>query len=375
MTAAAAALQTRPASVAWAGVPLSGSVAEDAALRVALPKTPLLGPGESEEDFLPPYTPLDTERNLENVSREYQEHKQRIIDRAREQEAAILPPELSEEEREARLEAAADRAIANSIARWEQREVARVAAEEGRSGLVTSVVEGGARTVAVERATAAGPQKKYKASEVLRFFGRAELKDVLGIGDAGAARWLALSAPFPIMDGSVEYPTVNHYLAGMKYKLATDKPELAVDLFSSKGTIHTKYLRQREQIAYKHKGEKERGQVKEHEDQELLRAESADVADAALPKTMKRYKAQFDESTWLTQKDEVLKRALVYRWKHDARLHRIVEAAKQKDKYLLYYTGSSTITSFGGVRKEDGRIEGENQVGKILMELAGYAPV
>lgn len=365
-------LLNRPASPAWQGVPLSGSVAENAALRVFAPRSPPLPPGESEEDYLPPYTPLNTERNLENVSREYQEQKQRIMNKAREKEAAILPAELSPEERETRLEAAAERAVGSAIARWEERETARAAEQQGREGLVTSVVEGGARTVAVERATAAGPQKKYKANQVFRFFGRAELKDSLGIQDPGAARWLALSAPFPISDGNVEYPTVNHYLAGMKYKLATDKPELGPDLFSSKGTIHTKYLRQREQIAYKHKGEKERGLVKEHEDQELLRAESADVADAALPKTIKRYKAQFDESQWLAQKDDILKKALEYRWKHDARFRRILEAAKEKEKYLLYYTGSSTISSFGGIRKDDGRIEGENQVGKILMELANY---
>jgi predicted NAD-dependent protein-ADP-ribosyltransferase YbiA (DUF1768 family) len=361
-----AALAARPASAAWAGVPLSGSVPEDAALRAAAPHTPLSVPDDL--DYLPPQVPIDFERDMDNVSREYEEKKQRIIDRAREREAAILPQDLSEAERETRLVDAGERAVQESIDRFEARET-----EGERSGLVTSVVEGGARTVAVERGTAAGPQKKYKASEVLRFFGRAELKDSLGIGDAGAARWLALSAPFPIMDGTTEYPTVNHYLAAMKYKMATDKPELAADLFSSKGTIHTKYLRQREQIAYKHKGEKERGQVKEHEDQELLRSESADVAEAALPKTIKRYKAQFDESKWLTQKDDALKQALTYRWKHDARFRTVLDAAKQKGKYLLYYTGSSTITSFGGVRKEDGRIEGENQVGKILMELAGYA--
>ena len=241
--------------------------------------------------------------------------------------------------------------------------------------LVTSVVEGGTRTLPVERGTAAGPQAKYKSSDIFRFFGRAELKDSLGIGDAGAARWLALSAPFPIKDGAVEYPTVNHYLAGMKYKLATDKPELADDLFSSKGIIHTKYLRLREQIATKHKGEKEKRQVKEHEDQELLRQEAADVADASLPKTIKRYKAVFDEAKWIAEKESVLREALTQRWKYDARFHRIIEAAREKRKYLLYYTGSSTITSFGGILRDDGHIEGENQVGKILMQLAGYSPV
>ena len=368
----AAALQTRPASAAWAAVPLSGSVAENAALRGMAPRSPA---GESDENTLS-YPPVPTNANYETQSREYEAKKQRIMTRAREREAAILPAELSEEEREARLVAAAERAVAESVARWESTLAAspNYAAAE-RSGVVTPVVEGGARTIAVERATAAGPQKKYKPGDIFRFYGKAELKDSLGIGDPGSARWLALSAPFPISDGAVEYPTINHYLAGMKYKLATDKPELGPDLFSSKGTIHTKYLRQREQIAYKHKGEKERGLVKEHEDQELLRAEAADVAEAALPKTIKRYKAQLDESAWLTQKDDILKTALTYRWKHDARFRRIVEAAKEKNKYLLYYTGSSTVTSFGGIRKDDGRIEGENQVGKILMELAGYPPV
>lgn len=367
-----AALQARPTSAAWSAVPLSGSVAQDAALRIAAPQSPVYIVGESEENYLE-YAP--SEGDSESVTREYEEKKQRIVTKAREREQAILPAELSEEEREARLVAAGERAVADSIARWEARQAATPNYAANRSGLVTSVVEGGARTIAVERATAAGPQKKYKPGDIFRFYGKAELKDGLGLGDPGAARWLALSAPFPIADGSIEYPSINHFIAGMKYKVTTDKPELGPDLFSSKGTIHTKYLRQREQIAHKHKGEKERGLVKEHEDQELLRAESADVAEAALPKTIKRYKAQFDEAAWLTQKDDILKTALIYRWKHDARFRRIVEAAKQKNKYLLYYTGSSTITSFGGVRKDDGRIEGENQVGKILMELAGYPPI
>jgi predicted NAD-dependent protein-ADP-ribosyltransferase YbiA (DUF1768 family) len=168
---------------------------------------------------------------------------------------------------------------------------------------------------------------------------------------------------------------VNHYLAAMKYKHATDKPELAPDLFSSKGTIHAKYLRLREQIASKHGQDKEKKQVKEAEDQELLRSEANDVADAALPKTIKRYKAQFDEAKWISHKDDALKEALSQRWTHDARFRTIVEAAREQGKYLLYYTGSSSITSFGGIRRDDGHIEGENQVGKIIMELAGYPPM
>jgi predicted NAD-dependent protein-ADP-ribosyltransferase YbiA (DUF1768 family) len=302
---------------------------------------------------------------MEETARKWQEKKDRIETAAKAREAAGLPMTTSPENRDRRLTAAADAAVAQSIQRYKQ----------GKSGLVTEVVIGGARTIAVERSTAAGPQKKYEPNQIFRFFGKAELRDSLGMGDAGAARWLALSAPFPIKDKGVEYPTVNHYLAAMKYKLATDKPELAEDLFSKKGTIHTKYLRLRDQIASKHKAEKETRAVKEQEDQELLRSESADVAEAALPKMIKRYGAEFDEAKWLGEKNAVLKEALKQRWEQDARFRKIVETARTKEKYLLYYTGSSTITALGGVRRKDGTIEGENQVGRIVMELAGFPTV
>jgi predicted NAD-dependent protein-ADP-ribosyltransferase YbiA (DUF1768 family) len=371
LAADANALGTRPASTGWGSLPLSGDAQQNAALRIAAPQLPAVG---EEDEALPPSPLYSVNRTAEEMIAEYEAKVARIKAKARTQRLAAPGPQPTEEQ----LKEAEDAAIQASIARY-QAALARTPdygtpPKEGE-GLVTAVVEGGARTIAVERDKAAGPQKKYKASEVFRFFGRAELKDALGIKDPGAARWLALSAPFPIEDNGVEYPTINHYLAGMKYKLATDKPELAVDLFSKKGTIHTKYLRQREQIAQKHKGDKEKSQVKEHEDQELLRAEAADVAEASLPKTIKRYKAQYDEAKWLTQKDDALYKALKQRWDNDERFHKIVEAARTNNKYLLYYTGSSTITSFGGVRREDGTIDGENQVGKILMELAGYPPV
>ena len=361
LQANAAALANRPRSAAWSAVPLSGSDAQEAALRIAIPRAEAL-PAIPEESPLPPSPVLQEDEDAEETYRKWQEKKERIETAAKAREQATLTAFVAPEERERRLTAAAEQAVAQSIQQYKR----------GKTGLVTAVVEGGARTIAVERKTAAGPQTKYEANKIFRFFGKAELKDSLGIGDPGAARWLALSAPFPIKDKGVEYPTVNHYIAGMKYKLATDKPELAEDLFSKKGTIHTKYLRLREQIAGKHKAEKETRAVKEQEDQELLRSESADVAEAALPKMIKRYGAEFDEAKWLGEKDSVLKEALKQRWQHDARFRKIVEAARTKEKYLLYYTGSSTITSLGGIRRKDGVIEGENQVGRIIMELAGF---
>jgi len=374
MTAAAAALYARPRSTAWGQVPLSGNLEQNTALQLqGQAQRASLALQLAGEPELPPRPLIPNDANettARQIADEWQARMTNIRERAMADAEPRLDRNLTGRDRAEELDTIADMAVAAAIERYQAR-------QQGgpTSGLVTAVVEGGTRTVAVEKGIAAGPQKKYKPNEVFRFFGRAELKDALKIGDPGAARWLALSAPFSIKDGAIEYPTVNHYLAGMKYKLSTDKPELGADLFSSKGTIHTKYLRLREDIATKHKGDKEKGQVKEAEDQELLRNEAADVADAALPKTIKRYKAQFNEAQWIAQKDDVLKKALEQRWKHDARFRKIVEEARTQNKYLLYYTGSTTITSFGGVRRDDGRIEGENQVGKIIMELAGYPPV
>ena len=88
---------------------------------------------------------------------------------------------------------------------------------------------------------------------------------------------------------------------------------------------------------------------------------------------LKRYKATVDEGKWATVKDEVIDEAITQRWTKDARFRKIVEAARERGKYLLYYTPGSTTSNVGGVRSvATGKIEGENKIGKVMMELAGY---
>jgi predicted NAD-dependent protein-ADP-ribosyltransferase YbiA (DUF1768 family) len=227
-----------------------------------------------------------------------------------------------------------------------------------------------ARTLPVEKGIIAGPQKKYEASEIFMFFPDAALDDKLKLGDKGAARWLSLSSPFDITDPSdpsVSYPTVEHFLAAMKYKLATNKPELAASLFGKEGTIHQKFLRER--LIATAGGTKP---MDEKKDQELLKQEMMEVRSALRPSNIKKYRAALDESAWAAQKDGMLREALQQRWMKDARLRRIVEKAREMNKYLLHYTGPAGTSDLGGVRKADGTIEGENKVGRILMELAGF---
>jgi predicted NAD-dependent protein-ADP-ribosyltransferase YbiA (DUF1768 family) len=272
--------------------------------------------------------------------------------------------------RSASLKAAAQEtaAAATAIQESERRNGSNVADVARAANAFTP-----AKTVPVAPGPAANPAtgRSYTEGEVFLFYSKAGVKkDVLGIKDPGAGRWLAPSARFPIEDpeDKVIYPTVEHYIAGMRAKLATDKPELAKTIFSREGTIHQKFLSDR--LALTNAGTKP---LSEEEDARLLETEVAAVKDAMRPPYLKRYKATVDEAKWVTERDNILEEAIKQRWTKDARFRKIIEAARDRGKYLLFYTPGSTTSNVGGVRQlQTGRIEGENRIGKIMMKLAGY---
>jgi predicted NAD-dependent protein-ADP-ribosyltransferase YbiA (DUF1768 family) len=230
--------------------------------------------------------------------------------------------------------------------------------------------------VGVAPGPAAPAERSYTKGEVFLFYGKAGLNDEqLKIKDPGAGRWLSPSARFPIEDSETKviYPTVEHYIAGMRMKLATTKPELAESLFSREGSIHQKFLTDR--VALTNAGTK---QLSEEEDARLLEAEVAAVKDAMREPYLKRYWRGtpgkiVDEAVWATAKDEVIEDAIGQRWTKDARFRKIVEAARDRGKYLLYYTPGVSTSNVGGVRStKSGAIEGQNKIGKTMMRLAGY---
>jgi predicted NAD-dependent protein-ADP-ribosyltransferase YbiA (DUF1768 family) len=236
-------------------------------------------------------------------------------------------------------------------------------------------------TVAAPAAQAAQPirtipgapqKKKYSTAELFQFYNDASLADKLKLNDPDAARWLSPTAHFPIRDleEGVVYPSVEHYLAAMKYKLATNKPDLGAKLFSQEGDVHQSFLRQK--ATESAQGARSLTAEREHE---LLKAERAKVLEESSvvgTTGMKKYRATFDEGKWFSVKDAVLRDALKQRWETDARLRRIVEAARAKGLVLLYYTGAGSGSDLGGKRTSEGFIDGENKIGRILMELAGF---
>jgi hypothetical protein len=212
------------------------------------------------------------------------------------------------------------------------------------------------------------PDKKFTDNEIYRFGPDALLQDRLRIKDTGAARWTSLYGQFPIPDpddGTILYPTTEHYIAGMKLKYASNKPNLAKELMSSSGKVHQEFLAKR----------RTEGGIKSEStrDFEMLASEIKEVRSKLTKTALNQYRAAYDENKWIPIKDRILMQALQYRWEHDDRFRKIVEAAREQGKYMLYSmaTGSGA-GELSGVRRADGKIEGENKVGKFIMEIAGF---
>ena len=220
---------------------------------------------------------------------------------------------------------------------------------------------------------AALANKVYSNNELFQFFMDAALQDKLKTGDKSAARWLAPGSPFPIPDvdnPSDVYPSVEHYIAGQRLKLASNKPELGSTLFGREGSIHQKWIRER--LTLTDAGTKA---LSEDKDQELLKSEIEEVRLQSKVAALRKYGAVVDEAKFATVKNKILRDALKVRLEKDARFRRIVEVARDQGKILLYYTGAAAASELGGVRRGNGQIDGENKIGKYIMELAGGFPI
>ena len=216
--------------------------------------------------------------------------------------------------------------------------------------------------------------RAFKNIEIFRFGPEVPPNDMLGLTmggkkDSNIGRWMALSGRFPIPDKedpTILYPTVEHFLAGMKIKHASNNPALAKSLMSTVGSIHTS-------SQLKRVGKSIRPES--GEDYELLLKEISEVRKTINTKAnLNKYRIVINDMQWNSIKDKILMEALQYRWEHDKRFRDGVSAAKDMGKYLLYSTSAALGGSeLGGVRDmAKGTISGENRVGRFIMELADF---
>jgi len=228
---------------------------------------------------------------------------------------------------------------------------------------------------------------KYQATQLIQFYIDSPLTDKLAVGDVEAIRWLGPYAPVPIKDDSgVSYPTIEHFMAAMLYTHATNKPHLAVSLFSTEqGEIHKEFLteRARKLQTIKAKTPKAEPTLTKAEEYLLLKTELGKVhtkTSPTEPEGLYSFKGiQFDEGKWLAERPKFLAYAVSQRWSIDPLLRKTVEAARDKAKILVYYTGENSGSYLGATfRSSTKTLDGQNAYGMELMKLGGFrgiAPV
>jgi hypothetical protein len=242
------------------------------------------------------------------------------------------------------------------------------------------------------------PLRVFRDKEVFLFGPQVAIRDSLKVKERPAVkltikadhagRWLSFTAPFPIPDNDAKtddgepivYPTVEHYMAAMKYRHASNRPDLALSLFGRDGSIHQRFLAQR--------------LVKKTmlgsgtpQDDKFLEEEAKEVRERLTKAFTDKHRVVFNEEKWnrpirandpLSMRDRILRDALQYRWEKDDNFRKILEELRAQKRYLLYTLGPDSDASEWAGRMEiagpeKGRVRGENRIGFFLMELAGYA--
>ena len=241
-------------------------------------------------------------------------------------------------------------------------------AEEGEGAAAAATARSRIKTVPTTKGIIETAPRKYAPNEIFLFYADAALDDKLKIGYKDAGRWLSPLAPFDIRDpdDGTRYPTVEHFLAGMKVKRASPMPELAEKIFGTTGFIHQRFLQKR-------LGETGAGAKKltEKREWELLKEEWMEVKRESMTNALKKsYRVEVNDAAWVAMKDEVLEEALKQRYEEDVKFRKIVEAAKEQGKVLVYYQ-TAAASELGGMVKE-GKIVGDNKIGRIIMTLGAF---
>ena len=248
-------------------------------------------------------------------------------------------------------------------------------AEVAAVATATAATEEEAANTVVDLFQLPDATRRFEAAEVFTFGPEVALKDSLKIGDDQSTRWLAPYWSFSIADEedpATVYPTLEHYWEGMKLKHLGKKPGAAKTLLSTTGTIHQSFLPK-----YSKKSTESEKAYKERV-LDVLEEELAEVKKQTTNKALAKFGVVIDDDQWAIEQEPYLRHGLESRWTTDKKFRQIVQAAKDKGKYLLYYLkakkfgGSLTGAMSGRRSAATGQIEGGNLIGKLIMEIAGF---
>jgi hypothetical protein len=223
----------------------------------------------------------------------------------------------------------------------------------------------------------AGPanQKAFETKELFRF--NETRKEIINLTLPPAyksyeARYMAPNARFRIIDTTdpsdkTPYPTITHFLAGMKFKYASKQPELAAKFTSeNKDSIHIQYTIQR---AAETKENKKISATRDHE-LLILETEAVKNTEATLMQTKD---VGFDKTLWDVKFNKLLEAAIVQRLTGDKPFCVIVDTAQKQGKKLLYDNSKDLVlgATHNIVKKT---LKGENRYGEFIEKLAASMP-
>lgn len=206
------------------------------------------------------------------------------------------------------------------------------------------------------------PSLKKVGGTIHKFYQGSLQKDDLSIGDKGWKRWISAYTLYPLQDlddPSIIYPSMEAALTAAKYKYASAKPAVA-QLFTEEGEIHQKYSLQRAE-----KG----ADLSEKEAHELQEKEGDEIHKFAKEGEMKKAGATLNKVIWGEKAPEITKAFVQQRYDRDNRFRKILDAIKNAEARLVYYTSASP-TEFSGIVKAEA-IQGQNLLGKAMMEVVG----
>jgi len=230
-------------------------------------------------------------------------------------------------------------------------------------------------TIASSGLTAPALTKKYKPGEIFKIYESSPENDrFLNLPEkyaSYASRHMAPNAPFPIKDTTDvtdprEYPSITHFLAGMKLKYASASPQLAT-VFTREGSIHTSFLAER---AAKQKGKA----LSKKAHNELVLSETTAVKSEEI-RLLQTPTTRFDEGKWAPIKDNLLRAAITQRLTSDKWFCTIVLAAHDQGKLLLYVDeDAATKGSEMGGNLVNGKLSGQNKYGSFIQSIATSMP-
>lgn len=225
-----------------------------------------------------------------------------------------------------------------------------------------AMVAAEAEAVAEPEAVTGGAQP-VADGPLFSFYHKSPAKDELKVGNKHWRRTLSPYAHFLYTDPSnpaIKYSSLEAALGSAKFQLATDKPELGPQLFSTTGNIAQETA------------EKKRASPSPTPEQlaEWAEEEGTKMRDAQKPIAFRRVKAKFDEAAWKGKREAILHEYVHQRFEGDKTFRTYLEAVGHKKGRLVYYTAGGPTELSASVKEEV--IEGENLLGKAYLKEIGF---